>query len=632
MPNVSPVNVGTIFSFVKTQEAAYKVPVPINDLWSWSMEKHVKTTVLYKNSQLLSGKTEFKPVKNITRPILNLQYRAEGFAVKDITVYIDDSEQYFKSLLVRKFHQKWALENKIDTVIDAMVESYCDFGGALLKNVDDVKPEVVPLESIAFCDQTDILSGPICLRHFYSPDQLLEMESKGWGNPNKGATATLQEVITLGRNEKKDSRDGQTAKTPGKYIEIYEIHGCLPNSFLDREDYSGQYSGQIHIIAFYISRNTNERQGITLFKAAEPELPFKFIARDKIYGRALGLGGAEELFEAQVWTNYDMIRVQDMLDAASKVILQSTDPAVMNRNKPRDMENLEIMELAPGTEIKQIDTVPRSMALFDKSVQEWEIHARTMGGATDALMGEQSSSGTPFALQNLLAQQGQGLHEYRKGKLAVFWDEVERDWILPYLIKEITKGSTFLAELDLSELQFVSQAMVTYETNNMVKKMVLDGQQPTPDIQQAFQELVQTEFKKKGNKHFIEILKNEFKDVPMAVRTNIAGKQKDLADKVAKLTNIFRTIIANPYILQSPPIAKLFNDIVEASGLQPIDLSNFRVPRIPAMRITERMDFKDLPQQAQQEMLDMAGYGAPDSQPSEANLSQSAKDTNATTV
>ena len=36
-----------------------------------------------------------------------------------------------------------------------------NFGGTIVKDVNDVAPEVVPLQRIAFCDQTDILSGTI---------------------------------------------------------------------------------------------------------------------------------------------------------------------------------------------------------------------------------------------------------------------------------------------------------------------------------------------------------------------------------------------------------------------------------------------------------------------------------------
>ena len=58
------------------------------------MYERIKLSTLYKYSQLATGKDDWKPVKNIARPILNLQYRAEGFDVKDIKLYLDDSKTW----------------------------------------------------------------------------------------------------------------------------------------------------------------------------------------------------------------------------------------------------------------------------------------------------------------------------------------------------------------------------------------------------------------------------------------------------------------------------------------------------------------------------------------------------------
>lgn len=540
------------------------------------MSDHINTTVLYKNSQLVNGKDEFTPVKNITRPILNLQYRAEGFDVKDIVLFVDDAGKYHLSFLVKKFHEKWALENGIDTVIDAMVESYIDFGGALLKNINDVKPEVVPLQSIVFCDQTDILSGPIGIKHYFSPDQLLDMADKGWGESSNGASASLQETIKLARSVKREEKDGTLTQTPGRYIEVYEVHGNLPKRFLTSSDTTGKYINQLQIVCFYEKLN-GEKGNITLYKAEEKKSPFKFIKRDPIYGRALGFGGAEELFEAQVWVNYDMIRMQKMLDAAAVTILASTDPTFGQKNKTRDIEGLPIFELSPGTDVKQIDTFPRNIKIFEDSVTQWEAHAQQMGAANDSIMGENPTAGTPFKLQELVTSEAHSLHEYRKGKLATFWNEVEREWILPYIAREISKGQTFLAELDLDELTYVSDALITNEANNLIKEKILNGELIDPNQVEGYKEIVRTEFQKKGNKHFIEIFRGEMKGVPLAVHTNVAGKQKNLAAVVDKTVNIFRFAFSNPQgfaqVMQIPGMAKSFNDILEYSGLSPVDFS-----------------------------------------------------------
>lgn len=576
-----------IYDLITSEEANFKLPIPIMENYEWSMYDHIKTTVLYKNSIYKSGKDDNKPFKNILRPILNLQYRAEGFDVKDIVLYINDQYKYFKSFLVNKYHDIWARENHIDTFIDDMVESYVDFGGALIKDVREIAPEVVPWQRIVFCDQTDILSGPIAEKHYYSPDQLQEMSKKGWEN--------IDEVILLSRKENDtktvDSMTGRKAKTPGKYIEVYEVHGMLPKSWLkDSEgDESEEYVRQVHICTFYQDENKNKK-GITLFSSKESELPYKLVLRDKIYGRALGLGGAEELFEPQVWTNYDIIHIKKMLDQASKIIYQTADPAFANRNKTTDLEDGEILVTEEGKPIVQINTTPVNLQVFNDSVERWEQHARQMGSAQEAIMGDQPPAGTPFKSVELQAFEGHSIHEYRKGKLATFLDEVYQDWIIPKIARVVSHEKEFIATLDFEELQQVADGLVKCETNKMVKEMILNGEVPTEEDILKHEDMVRKDFLSGGSKRFMKILEGEMKDAPMRIEINIAGKQKDMPAYTDKLVNVFRTIVANPAVLQNPAMAKIFNEILESSGLSPLDFYGLTSVPIQTLQQNPQME------------------------------------------
>ena len=86
-----------IYEFITSEESSFKaLPIIVSDGYEWSFARHVKLTNLYKNSQYETGKSDDKPFKNITRPILNLQYRAEGFDVKDIELYVNESKNYHR--------------------------------------------------------------------------------------------------------------------------------------------------------------------------------------------------------------------------------------------------------------------------------------------------------------------------------------------------------------------------------------------------------------------------------------------------------------------------------------------------------------------------------------------------------
>ena len=50
-----------------------------------------------------------------------------------------------------------------------------------------------------------------------------------------------------------------------KYIEVYEIHGTFPKSYLDKEAKATEFSNQFHIVCFYQKQNQKDKSGVTLF-------------------------------------------------------------------------------------------------------------------------------------------------------------------------------------------------------------------------------------------------------------------------------------------------------------------------------------------------------------------------------
>jgi hypothetical protein len=561
-----------IFDYIVQQETAYKLPIRMNDSWDWNMAEHIKTTENYTNSQLNNGKNDYTPVKNITLPILNLQHRVEDVDVKDVQIYVNDADKFHLSMLVKKYHDDvYVYENNLDEFFDKYSISRIDLGAGLSKKLNDPAPVVVPLQSIVFCNQRDILASPFGIIHEFGPDQLMEMSKKGWGNRENGATHSIEELITLWREE----------ETPSQGIKIYEVHGSLPKRFYDPTYEGEDYETRIFIVAFYQPKGAFEKTGVILYTAEEDTMSkFKLIKRDEIYGRALGRGAAEELFEPQVWVNYDMIRMQNMLDAASVTLLKSTDPTVMSKhpNGLKDMKNLEIVEVNPGMDIGQIDTFPRNISLFEKSIANWEQHAQQMGAANDAIMGESPSSGTPFKLQELVTAESHGLHEYRRAQFARHIEEIYRDWIIPDIKRKLTKDIQFLSELTVDELNFVADNLAVNLWNKEYKNRVLYGTGKFVEGEKdSFIEKVKEEFKKTGNKKFIKLLKNELRDVELGVKVSVAGKTKNLAQMTDKLVNIFRFMFTNPQgfaqIMQVKGAGQAFNQILEYSGLPPMDFA-----------------------------------------------------------
>lgn len=562
--------VKNIFDFVSTEEASYKTTgVTVQDGFEWHMPEHIRQCILVKDGRLLTGNSDDKPIENIVLPILNVQYRTEGFDVKNIELYVNSDKDSYKSLLVRKYHEKWARDNNVDTLIDDVVESYVDFGGVLVKDSGKV-PEVIPLQKLAFCDQTDILSGPFAIKHQYSIDQLKD-KSDRW---NKEA---IDEVVIAARSEKTNNNmnSGKSSKTPGKYIEVYEVHGMFPKSWLtDNTEYyheldEDEYCNQIHIISFN-SDKENFRNGTTLFRGKEKKGLFKVLKRDKRYGTALGRSAIEELFEAQVWTNYNHIQLKSILDKTAMILGVTDDPTFATKNKITEMEQGEWLVKQPNTSVEPFIYPAVNTQQFQEGNIAWKQHARTTGSAEEAVLGISPSAGTPFKLQELVTQEGTGTHVHRQGKISTFFVEMYRDWALADVVEDINKGKDFMSELTLDELQEVTELVVSNHVEKAIRKKMLKGMAVNPEEKQSLINISKEVFLKKGTKRFLKILKDEIADIPVDVFVNIAGKQKNLPALVDKLSNVVRLISTNPQILQDPNVAKLVNASLEASGLSPI--------------------------------------------------------------
>ena len=573
-----------IYDYIITNEASFKsVEVPLASNWRWNMFRHVDRSYHMKNSQFYKGKNDQESIdrsfNNLILPISNVAYRTEGFDVKDIDLYVDDKDYYHLSLIGRKYHDRWAIENSIDKEIDASVVSYFDYGLTLMRDENEKKPITINLKTkLAFCDQTDILSGPICLKHSLSVGEMQDMKGK-WEDER------IDEAVLASRFTRPSNNEGkEESESPGKNVEVYDLEGEFPESWLGKDklgaewEDTGKYTRQRHLISFYTDASDN-RNGITLFKG-KVDNTYKALKRDDIEGRACGRGGIEELFHSQIWTNYSEQHIQQMLEAVAKVVLLTTDKKLKNE-KLSNIKHGQVLTLEEGKDFRQLQIGAINKTAFDNFINKWEQVARTIGSASDPQLGLNPVSGTPLGTTEIVTNQGQGIHEYRRGQIAAFWGEIYKDWVMKALQKDLMKGDEWLDELSLDELQEVAEKVSINQSNKRIKELVLNGKMVTPEEAQIMKELIKEQFMKGGQKRFLKIMKDEFKKLPLKLKINVAEKQTNLTENIAKLNNIFRAVFTpqGVQMLQSNQgLAELFNDILESSGLSPINYASLTTP------------------------------------------------------
>jgi len=169
------------------------------------MRRHIQLIFHLKNGIFFTGENDWsRAFKLIMRPLLRLSYWTEDLEVKDIVFFIESHAKWrVLSFLIKKYHEEvYSREHNLDTMLDEITESDIDYGGALVQRVSKGKPEVIPLNSIAFCDQTEILGGPLAFRFYLSPDKLRGMSKQGWGAESNGATISIEDLIVLAQDTK----------------------------------------------------------------------------------------------------------------------------------------------------------------------------------------------------------------------------------------------------------------------------------------------------------------------------------------------------------------------------------------------------------------------------------------------
>lgn len=571
----------SIYSYIKAEEALFQTDeVQVGQNWFWNMRRHVQLIFHLKNGIFFTGENNWlRAFKNIMEPMLSLAYWTEDLEVKDATFFIEEAMARVLSFLVKKYHDEvYVREHDLDTLFDEITESDIDYGGVLVQKAKG-RPEVLPLNSIAFCDQTNILSAPIGFKHHFAPEGLRDKASLGWGNPANGATISLDELIVLAGDTKSSdgSLTGKQNKVPGKTVEVYIVKGNLPDAYLKDDDNFDDTCSQVQVVAFYTDKN-KKQHGVTLYRKEDDGESLFFHTSQKVYGRALGRGAGEALLPAQVWTNFLEIHKMQMLESGAKTPLVTDDPAFTNRNKIQEMENNEITTIEDGKKISAIPTINiANVQLYEKSIDTWFQHAQLTGAAFDPLLGVEQSSGGTFRGQERTVAQGRGSHDRRRGQRAKFVELLYRKLIIPDITREITKDTKFLATLSLEEMTWVADQMAEAHVTRRIIDGMLDMKLMTPEERDLARQVFKDSFVKSGNKKLIKILKEDFKGIELRMGINIAGKQKDLVNLSDKLLSVFQFIFANPagfqQAMQIPALATSFNDLLEFSGMSQANFS-----------------------------------------------------------
>jgi len=563
----------------------YQQPIQILNGLDFKEKDKIRMIEFYSNSRYLGGQNDEKgrpkPFMNIVNGICDVENAAVDIDTKDITVTADNQQNYVLSFLLSKDLYQWMKDANFGETLNEMRDTHTRYGSLLVKKCiyTDEKGKKhlkidVPEWKNVVSSQTDKENSPIVELHYMSPSKLLKQTE--WSNVKDEA----QKAMKAGG---------------GKQIQVYEIHGDFPVSYYKEaknelageadekeeitDDDETTFTHQLYYFSGGVDSNLNSdgkwSGALTLMYAENnTDKVYKHKARKKKAGRSWGVGVLEEGEEAQVQTNNAVLKQSRAMEYTSKVIGQTASKKLKGRNLLNEVEDGQILEHDENKPIEALQLMPSGgLGQYSTLINQWYLQFQRATSAFDSQRGEQQSD-IPYRGQALAVNQSGSVFNDTQESLGIFYAEIINDWVLPFLSAQLNKEHILAHDFSVEELQWMDKNFAIHESNKKIIEKILNGEEVTPEMQQAWTQENLSMIKKTQSTRFIQILKDQYKDLKPKVTVNITGEQRNKAATLETLNNIITLLTANPNATKDPFLMQLTTRIIELSGagISPVSL------------------------------------------------------------
>lgn len=564
---------------------------------SFSQYENIEKIDAYLNSKHTSGETDSmgreKPFFNIVTGACNIWYRATDIDRKDIRIKATSSKDYIGAFLATIHLQEWMKRDAFGQFLNEWGRALARYGSAVVKFVeksDGLHSEVVSWNRL-ISDTVDFDNNPVIEKIYLTQGQL--MTNKSYDKDQVEALLSkLKAREGIGR-EKKDTKND--------YIELYEIHGLLPKSYLtDNDDDNDEFVQQMHVVSYLKNEKGNGYDDFTLVKGKEAKSPYMITHLIKEDGRSQGIGAVEHLFEAQWMMNHTVKSIKDQLDLASKLIFQTSDGSFVGQNALTAIETGDILIHRLNEPLTQVNNNSHDITSLQNYGSQWQVLAKEITSTPDAISGNTMPSGTAYRQVAILNQESHSLFELMTENKGLSIEAMMRKYILPYVKKQMNTSEEISATLESHDITKLDSMFINAEIarrinahvkKHMLKDNGLGGELAPPlDVNQIRTDL-QNELNQTGNQRFIKpsdistTTWNEiFKNLEWEVEVEVTNEQSDKEAVMTTLTTVLQTIATNPAILKDPNMRMLFNKILETTGqISPIEITEAQSLPTPAI-------------------------------------------------
>lgn len=559
----------------------------------WDMHDTIEKIDAYLNSVHISGPTDAlgrdKPFFNIVTAATNVWYRATDLDRKNIRILPDKEANTAVAFIMTQLLQNWMKKSRFGTFLNDWGRALARYGSAIVKFVErdgELIATVVPWDRF-IADPIDFDAIPRIEKFYKTPEQLRQMPLYD---------QNVVEKLIATASDSRETLDGNQIDNQSGFIELYEIHGRLPEALLEEDPERAtdakwsSYRQQMHVVA-QLSTGKDEYEEFTLYRGREKKDPYMITHLIKEDGRTLSIGAVEYLFDAQWMVNHSMKNMKDTLDLASKLIFQTADSNYVGRNVLTAIESGDIFIHQPNMPMTRIANDKPDISAFQNYATAWQNIASEITSTPEAIKGQTLPSGTPYSLGAFLGAQANSLFEIMTENKGLHIEDMMREYVIPFLKTKMDTKDEVVAILDASgiaeiDAMYVPKEAVRRYNKRFVQDMIA-GTVPPPFNQQEAEMGVQRDLSVRGNRRTFKpdelnekTWKDVIKDFEMVATVEVTNENTDKQAVLTTLASVLQTVVsAGPMLEQNPTAKMLLGQILkETSIISPIQLAPLPAP------------------------------------------------------
>lgn len=534
----------------------------------------------YLNSQHTSGKEDAlgreKPFYNITVAKKNITARATDLDRKNIRFKASKAKDEISSFLLNIHLQKWMRTSIFPIFLNQWGDTLSGYNSAVVKvieNSEGLNLKVMDWNKIVV-DFIDFESNPKVEKLELTEAQLRQNE-----NYNQEVVDELCSVLSS-----RKTISGQQKDNKDDYVELYEIHGNLPLSYLtDREKDKYDYVQQMHVVSFIASKKTGKYDDYTLYSGKEKKDPYRLTWLLPSTDGSISLNGSvKNLFEAQWMKNHSVKMIKDQLDLASKILTQTADSSFATKNIISAMETGDILIHADGKPLTVVPNNSHDITSLQNFALDWEKVAQDLSHTPDILSGDNLPSGTPYRLGAIQQQEAHSNFDMMLENKGLHLEMLFKESITPYLLKKMNSVEEIATELDSYGIDRIDKRYISSEAikrfNKKAVGAVLGGSQ-FPNLNEE-QQQVQQELYSSSQRYIkpSDIKDKTWKEVigkfAGDVTYEITNENQDKRAVLETLSSLLQTSINNPELYKL-----VSNKILQETGVvSPLEIKEASIP------------------------------------------------------